>query len=59
MPALKAYFVSTYALAKMVLLDKRFQKMPTLKDGSKFVPASKVRRRYTCAIRKSAFPCIA
>ena len=41
MPEIKGYFVSNYALAKQVLTDKRFQKMPTLKDGSKFVPASK------------------
>jgi cytochrome P450 len=41
MPELNGYFISNYALAKQVINDKRFQKMPAVKDGSKFVPASK------------------
>ena len=42
MPELKGYFVSSHALGKQVLMDKRFVKTPTVKDGSKFVPANKI-----------------
>ena len=42
MPELKGYFVSNYALAKQVLTDKRFGKTPTVKDGTKFIPANKI-----------------
>ena len=44
MPELKGYFVSNYALAKKVLADKRFGKTPTVKDGTKFVPANAIAR---------------
>jgi len=44
MPELKGYFVSSHALAKKVLIDKRFGKTPTVKDGSKFVPSNPIAR---------------
>jgi cytochrome P450 len=44
MPELKGYFVSSYVLAKKVLIDKRFGKTPTVKDGTKFVPAHPIAR---------------
>src|SRR5882757_6414550 len=53
MPELKGYFVSSHALAKKVLIDKRFGKTPTVKDGSKFVPSNPIsssRRRISRAI---------
>src|ERR1700756_1823404 len=41
MPEFKGYFVSSHALARQVLTDKRFRKAPLVKDGSKFVPPNK------------------
>ena len=56
MPELKGYFVSSYALAKKVLIDKRFGKTPTVKDGTKFVPAHPTAREILLRDKEIGLP---